>query len=48
MKHEHIEINPDIMGGKPVIRRTRAPICAGRSLAGDRTRGARRNAVAVR
>jgi len=34
MKHERIEINPDIMGGKPVIRGTRVPVCADRSLAG--------------
>lgn len=26
MKHERIEINPEIMGGKPVIRGTRVPI----------------------
>lgn len=25
-KHERIEINPDIMGGKPVIRGTRVPV----------------------
>ena len=24
--HGRIEINPDIMGGKPVIRRTRVPV----------------------
>ena len=24
--HERIEINPDIMGGKPVIRGTRVPV----------------------
>jgi uncharacterized protein (DUF433 family) len=24
--HERIEINPDIMGGKPVIRGTRLPV----------------------
>ncbi len=24
--HERIEINPDIMGGKPVIRGTRIPV----------------------
>jgi uncharacterized protein (DUF433 family) len=26
MTHERIEINPDIMGGKPVIRGTRIPV----------------------
>jgi uncharacterized protein (DUF433 family) len=26
MSHERIEINPDIMGGKPVIRGTRVPV----------------------
>jgi uncharacterized protein (DUF433 family) len=26
MAHERIEINPEIMGGKPVIRRTRIPV----------------------
>jgi uncharacterized protein (DUF433 family) len=26
MPHERIEINPDIMGGKPVIRGTRVPV----------------------
>ncbi|MDQ2080585.1 DUF433 domain-containing protein [Xanthobacteraceae bacterium Astr-EGSB] len=26
MTHERIEINPDIMGGKPVIRGTRLPV----------------------
>jgi uncharacterized protein (DUF433 family) len=26
MAHERIEINPDIMGGKPVIRGTRIPV----------------------
>ncbi|MGH6683884.1 MAG: DUF433 domain-containing protein [Pseudolabrys sp.] len=26
MAHERIEINPDIMGGKPVIRGTRLPV----------------------
>jgi uncharacterized protein (DUF433 family) len=26
MDHERIEINPEIMGGKPVIRGTRAPV----------------------
>jgi uncharacterized protein (DUF433 family) len=26
MAHERIEINPDIMGGKPVIRGTRVPV----------------------
>jgi uncharacterized protein (DUF433 family) len=26
MPHERIEINPDIMDGKPVIRGTRVPI----------------------
>jgi uncharacterized protein (DUF433 family) len=26
MKHERIEINPEIMGGKPVIRGTRIPV----------------------
>ena len=26
MTHERIEINPDIMGGKPVIRGTRVPV----------------------
>lgn len=26
MKHERIEINPKIMGGKPVIRGTRIPV----------------------
>ncbi len=26
MAHERIEINPEIMGGKPVIRGTRVPI----------------------
>jgi len=25
-RHERIEINPDIMGGKPVIRGTRVPV----------------------
>jgi uncharacterized protein (DUF433 family) len=25
-KHERIEINPQIMGGKPVIRGTRVPV----------------------
>ena len=24
--HDRIEINPEIMGGKPVIRRTRVPV----------------------
>ena len=24
--HERIEINPDIMGGKPVVRGTRVPV----------------------
>jgi uncharacterized protein (DUF433 family) len=24
--HERIEINPDVMGGKPVIRGTRVPV----------------------
>jgi uncharacterized protein (DUF433 family) len=26
MAHERIEINPEIMGGKPVIRGTRIPV----------------------
>ncbi|MFL6934996.1 MAG: DUF433 domain-containing protein [Xanthobacteraceae bacterium] len=26
MKHERIELNPEIMGGKPVIRGTRVPV----------------------
>ena len=26
MAHERIEINPEIMGGKPVIRSTRVPV----------------------
>jgi uncharacterized protein (DUF433 family) len=26
MVHERIEINPEIMGGKPVIRGTRIPV----------------------
>ena len=26
MPHERIEIKPEIMGGKPVIRRTRIPV----------------------
>jgi uncharacterized protein (DUF433 family) len=26
MTHERIEVNPDIMGGKPVIRGTRVPV----------------------
>jgi uncharacterized protein (DUF433 family) len=26
MQHERIEMNPDIMGGKPVIRGTRIPV----------------------
>ena len=26
MTHPRIEINPDIMGGKPVIRRTLVPV----------------------
>jgi uncharacterized protein (DUF433 family) len=26
MRHEHIEIKPDIMYGKPVIRGTRIPV----------------------
>ena len=26
MRHERIEINPDIMDGKPVIRGTRVPV----------------------
>lgn len=26
MVHERIEINPDIMGGKPVIKGTRVPV----------------------
>jgi uncharacterized protein (DUF433 family) len=26
MQYERIEINPDIMGGKPVIRGTRVPV----------------------
>jgi uncharacterized protein (DUF433 family) len=26
MRHERIEINPEIMGGKPVIRGTRVPV----------------------
>ena len=26
MTYERIEINPDIMGGKPVIRGTRVPV----------------------
>jgi uncharacterized protein (DUF433 family) len=26
MAHERIEINPEIMAGKPVIRRTRVPV----------------------
>jgi uncharacterized protein (DUF433 family) len=26
MTHDRIEINPDIMGGKPVVRGTRIPV----------------------
>jgi uncharacterized protein (DUF433 family) len=26
MRHERIEINPEVMGGKPVIRGTRVPV----------------------
>lgn len=26
MSHERIEINPEVMGGKPVIRGTRVPV----------------------
>lgn len=26
MPHERIEMNPDIMGGKPVVRGTRIPV----------------------
>jgi len=26
MPHERIEFNPDVMGGKPVIRGTRVPV----------------------
>jgi uncharacterized protein (DUF433 family) len=26
MAHERIEMNPDVMGGKPVIRGTRVPV----------------------
>ena len=26
MKHERIELNPEIMGGKPVIRGARVPV----------------------
>jgi uncharacterized protein (DUF433 family) len=26
MPHERIEMNPDIMGGKPVVRGTRVPV----------------------
>lgn len=26
MSHERIEINPEVMGGKPVIRGTRIPV----------------------
>jgi uncharacterized protein (DUF433 family) len=26
MVHERIEVNPDVMGGKPVIRGTRIPV----------------------
>ena len=26
MAHERIELNPDVMGGKPVIRGTRVPV----------------------
>jgi uncharacterized protein (DUF433 family) len=26
VRHERVEINPEIMGGKPVIRGTRVPI----------------------
>ena len=26
MNHERIEINPEIMGGKPVVRGTRVPV----------------------
>ena len=26
MTHKRIEINPDIMGGKPVVRGTRVPV----------------------
>ncbi len=26
MAHERIEINPEVMGGKPVIRGTRVPV----------------------
>ena len=33
MAHDRIEINPEIMGGKPVIRGTRIPVerCFGKS-----------------
>jgi uncharacterized protein (DUF433 family) len=26
MSHERIEMNPDVMGGKPVVRGTRIPV----------------------
>jgi len=26
MPHERVEINPDVMGGKPVVRGTRIPV----------------------
>jgi uncharacterized protein (DUF433 family) len=26
MPHERIQVNPDIMGGKPVVRGTRVPV----------------------
>jgi len=26
MRHDRIEMNPDVMGGKPVIRGTRIPV----------------------
>jgi uncharacterized protein (DUF433 family) len=26
MAHERIEMNPDVMGGKPVVRGTRVPV----------------------
>ena len=35
MAHERIEQNPDILGGKPVIRGTRIPVDAILRLLGD-------------
>ena len=58
MTHERIEINPDIMGGKPVIRGTRVPVGtilrklgAGMSadaILADHPRLAREDVLAVR